>query len=171
MSAWKEVGGDIEVDACGHRNNSSEEIYPIPQLKSYLVADKKSVQLAMNTGIRQICDARNEDRFMGRVQEPRPGVEAGHIPGSLQLSFTDLLDPGNMARYKEFSEIRKIFDATGVVSGSEVIFTCGSGVTAAVLALARNHIGADEKLSAVYDGSWTEWGSDPNTPKMNVEKE
>jgi thiosulfate/3-mercaptopyruvate sulfurtransferase len=125
----------------------------------------------MTTGMRQICDARSLDRFLGRVPEPRAGLQSGHIPGSLHLSFSDVLVPGDSTRFRGFRELREVFDEAGVVAGSRVVFTCGSGVTAAVLALARNYIGAEEGLSAVYDGSWSEWGADPDLPKMRQEEE
>lgn len=166
LNAWKEAGGEIDVGPPESDIPAENSPYPVPEISSKLVANKEDVLHAMKTGIRQICDARGSDRFWGRVAEPRPGLEAGHIPGSLNLPFMNLLIAGDPTRFKNFEELRAYFDDAGVVHGSEVIFTCGSGVTAAVLALARNHIGADSNLSAVYDGSWSEWGADSSTPKV-----
>mgnify|MGYP003386092959 CR=1 FL=1 len=176
MKAWTEAGGEVEQGLCPSAHatgdSASSPPYSLSSAPSspQLVADKQAVLGAMTSGMRQIVDARSADRFHGRVTEPRPGVESGHIPGSLHLAFPAVLEEGgDSTRFKGWQELRRVFEETGVVAGSEVIFTCGSGVTAAVLALARSHSGTDERLSAVYDGSWSEWGSDSSTPKMKDE--
>ena len=168
LKAWKEAGGEVEEGPPTAQDQVG--VYPVPEsVDSRLVADKTGVLEAMSTGMRQICDARSEERFWGRVDEPRPGLEGGHIPGSLLLSFPQVLEPGDSTKFRDFKELRSAFDEAGVVAGSRVIFTCGSGVTAAVLALARTHSGALEEESSVYDGSWSEWGADTTAPKMKDE--
>jgi thiosulfate/3-mercaptopyruvate sulfurtransferase len=106
----------------------------------------------------QIVDARSPGRFAGEEPEPRPGLRAGHIPGSLNVHYRTLLNQdGTM---KPVDETRAIFEAAGVDLARPVVTTCGSGVTAAILTLALHRMG--HTRNAVYDGSWTEWGSYPD---------
>jgi thiosulfate/3-mercaptopyruvate sulfurtransferase len=94
------------------------------------------------------------------VEEPRKGLRAGHIPGSRNVPYTELLkDDGTM---KGPAELRAIFEAAGVDLKKPVITTCGSGITAAVLSLALERIG--KRDHSLYDGSWTEWGAFPTLP-------
>jgi len=98
-----------------------------------------------------VLDARSHDRFLGVQAEPREGLRSGHIPNSKSLPYISLLD-GTKMKLKE--ELEKIFSD---YQSKELIFTCGSGVTACILALAAEIVGLENK--SVYDGSWTEWGS------------
>jgi thiosulfate/3-mercaptopyruvate sulfurtransferase len=107
----------------------------------------------------QIADARPLDRFAAEVPEPRPGVRAGHMPGARSLPIGLLAENG---RLKSPEALRDVFAAAGVDPGQPVITTCGSGVTAAVISLALEAVG--NRSSKLYDGSWTEWGSAPDTP-------
>ena len=101
----------------------------------------------------QVVDARSAARFRGEAPEPRPGLRPGHMPGALNLPFDRLLTPeGGL---KPPSALAAEFDAVGVDPARPVITTCGSGVTASVLALALDVLG---RSAAVYDGSWAEWG-------------
>ena len=106
-------------------------------------------------------DVRSAGRFGGTEPEPRAGLRAGHIPGSVNLPFAQLLDPANHMVPRTAEEIERALADAGIDRAKPVIASCGSGVTACVLAFALHLIGED---AAVYDGSWTEWGGTADTP-------
>jgi len=106
-----------------------------------------------------IVDARPTERFQGEVAEPRAGLKSGHIPGSRSVPVGSVSENGVL---KSPQALREIFTQAGVDLDKPVITTCGSGITASTLALALDSIGA--KQVAVYDGSWTEWGSREDAP-------
>lgn len=109
----------------------------------------------------QLVDARGAGRFTGEEAESRPGLASGHIPGSRHLHYARLYNPDGTQRSEE--ELREAFRSAGVDLDRPVVTTCGSGMTACILALALDRLGKDDV--ALYDGSWTEWGADPATPK------
>ena len=111
-----------------------------------------------------VLDARSKARFDGTAPEPRPGLPSGHMPGTVSLPFTELLAPdGTM---KDQAALRAIFAARGADGARRLVTSCGTGVTACVLALGALRAGLPEP--AVYDGSWTEWASRPETPKATA---
>jgi len=112
------------------------------------------VREALATGSAQVVDARPAERFYGHAPEPRAGVKGGHMPGSLNLPFVDIVEHG---RLKPPDALKAEFAAHGVDLKKPIITTCGSGVTAAILALAVEEAGG--KVEGLYDGSWAEWGS------------
>ncbi|SCY78782.1 3-mercaptopyruvate sulfurtransferase [Paracoccus tibetensis] len=123
-----------------------------------LVRDVTQVAEAAKLGAASIVDARAAARFRGEAPEPRSGLRSGHIPGSRNLPFGQLFaEDGTLLRP---DQLRAAFQAAGVDLDRPVITTCGSGVTAAVLSLALARIG--HRDNALYDGSWTEWGSFPD---------
>ncbi len=122
--------------------------------QAQLVKDVTQVAAASKLRDAEIVDARGPARFRGTEPEPRPGLRAGHIPGSKNLHYATLLDPDGTMKAPE--ALRAAFEAAGVDLARPVITTCGSGVTAAILSLALEIIG--HRNHALYDGSWAEWG-------------
>ncbi len=130
------------------------------RVQNHMVRDVTQVSAAAKLQDHEIVDARSAARFRGEVEEPRPGLRSGHIPGSRNLPYTDVLtDTGTM---KSPEELKTVFEAAGIDLSKPVITACGSGVTAAILSLALERIGKTDH--ALYDGSWTEWGAFPTLP-------
>lgn len=128
--------------------------------QNQMIRDVTQVARAAKLRDHEIIDARAAERFRGDAPEPREGLRAGHIPGSRNVPFTTLLnDDGTM---KPPEALKMVFEKAGVDLSKPAITTCGSGVTAAILALALTRIGKEDH--AVYDGSWSEWGMYPDLP-------
>ncbi|MFP4450050.1 MAG: 3-mercaptopyruvate sulfurtransferase [Rhodosalinus sp.] len=128
--------------------------------QNHLVRDVTQVSAAAKLGDHEILDARSPERFRGEAPEPREGLRAGHIPGSRNLPYGDLLnEDGTM---KDEAGLRAAFAAAGVDLTKPAITTCGSGVTAAIINLALARLGKADH--ALYDGSWAEWGRFPTLP-------
>ena len=128
--------------------------------QNQMVKDVTQVSAASKLGDHEIIDARSPGRFRGEEPEPRAGLRPGHIPGSKNVCFKDLLNADQTM--KNPVEIRQIFEAAGVDFNKPAITTCGSGVTAAVLSLGLERIGKTDH--SLYDGSWSEWGMFPTVP-------
>ncbi|QBY01897.1 3-mercaptopyruvate sulfurtransferase [Rhodophyticola sp. CCM32] len=124
------------------------------QRQAHLVKDVTQVASASKLGDWQVVDARAPSRFKGAEPEARPGLRAGHIPGSLNVHYATLLNADGTMKPK--AALKAAFEDAGVDLGKRVITTCGSGVTAAILMLALERLG--HRDAALYDGSWAEWG-------------
>ncbi len=122
--------------------------------QNQLVKDVTQVAQSAKLGTAEIIDARGAPRFRGEVPEPRPGLRAGHIPGSKNVPYTTVLNPDGTL--KQGDALRAAFTDAGVDLSKPAITTCGSGVTASILALALERMG--HRNWALYDGSWSEWG-------------
>ncbi len=152
--AWKKAGYSIESIVNKKYEKGNFSATPNPKY----FCDYKTVLNAVSDTNTTILDARSIDRFYAKVDEPRKDLRSGHIPNSLSLPYSELIANGKM---KSSEEIKKIVNTLNV-KGNNLIFSCGSGVTACILALATKIIGIKNKT--VYDGSWTEWGSLHNLP-------
>jgi len=149
-----ESGEFWDVDTC---------VYQIPQFDANKVADFEEVkEIAKDynkegaEGV-QILDARSRGRWSGKDPEPRPGLSSGHMPGSISVPVSDLLDPVKKTILPG-DQLRKIFESKGVDPNRPIISSCGTGVTAAVIDAALSEAGyGEESKRRVYDGSWTEW--------------
>ncbi|MGY6695354.1 MAG: 3-mercaptopyruvate sulfurtransferase [Roseinatronobacter sp.] len=128
------------------------------QRQAHMVKDVSEVAAAVKLRDWQIVDARSADRFRGDTPEPREGLRAGHMPGALNLPFSNLLNPDKTL--KKGAALRAAFEDAGVDLDKRIITTCGSGVTAAVLSLGLEILG--HRSHSLYDGSWSEWGQFPD---------
>lgn len=122
-----------------------------------LFVDNAFVKNALTDSTYKIIDARPSGRFHGTIPEPRAGLLSGHIPHSVNLPFMDLLT--SYKTFKPISEMREIFNRLGVREKDKIIFTCGSGITACVVAFAGLMCGFSIDNIKIYDASWCEWGN------------
>ena len=156
LGTWMREGRPIE---CGGAMPRAPGGFTA-SLNPALVRDARAVLALIGTGAAQVVDARSAGRFEGTEPEPRPGLRGGHIPGSRSVPFPSLVDGGG--RMRPAAELRRLLEGAGVEPGRPVVTSCGSGVTACAVALAVEVAGMGP--AAVYDGSWTEWGSRKELP-------
>jgi thiosulfate/3-mercaptopyruvate sulfurtransferase len=123
------------------------------------VASLEDMRGIVQNGSSQIADARSAGRFEGVDPEPRPGLRGGHMPGAKSLPFTELTRDGKL---RPGEDLERAIEAAGLDLSKPIVTSCGSGVSAAIISLALETLG--HKDNRLYDGSWAEWGSLPDTP-------
>ncbi|MEH3102502.1 MAG: sulfurtransferase [Sphingomonas phyllosphaerae] len=155
FAKWKAEGRPLEQGA----PPVAPTIVEVPASGIGLL-DLAAMRALQQDGSAQIVDARSAARFTGAEADPRPGVAPGHIPGARNLPYPQLFDADGT--WKQGEALAAAFTAAGVDLDRPLAMTCGSGITASVLAFGAHLLGRE---AAVYDGSWTEWGGDPATPK------
>ncbi|MBY6187995.1 sulfurtransferase [Marinobacter hydrocarbonoclasticus] len=154
LPAWLAAGWPTEQ---GEPIEVAATVYPVPESPSGVI-DAGALLSGVRDGDVQVLDARAPGRFAGLEPEPRPGVRPGHIPGAVNLPFGELLVQGHFRPAAELSAaFVRVSDGT-----RPWVFSCGSGVTACILALAATLSGQDGWQ--VYDGSWAEWGGNHELP-------
>lgn len=158
--AWREAGLPLERGA-GRSDPLPEQRTGFSTRDDALIRDLAAVRALVDAPAEQLVDARGAPRFSGAEGDPRPGVAPGHIPGSVNLPYSRLFDADG--RWKKGEALAELFDQAGVDPARPLVFTCGSGITAAGLFFAAHTMG--RKDTALYDGSWSEYGADPATPK------
>jgi thiosulfate/3-mercaptopyruvate sulfurtransferase len=144
-----------------------EDLIPQPHPRHFTPRPNNAIlrgldQVMANLSSRreQVIDQRSAPRFAGEEAEPRPGVRAGHIPGSVNVPYSELSNEQGMLKSRE--ELVKVFSMSGVDLSRPAVTSCGSGITAAIGMLALQIAGARDV--ALYDGSWAEWGAHSSTP-------
>jgi thiosulfate/3-mercaptopyruvate sulfurtransferase len=153
--AWERGGFPIEDGP----PQTPRERHFTARMRTDLVRDIEDVRKRINAGA-PILDARPAPRFRAEAPEPRAGLRGGHMPGALNVPFATLINENGELRPS--AELEAVFKAANVDTNQSAVCSCGSGVTAAVIALALARLGKWD--AAVYDGSWTEWGGREDTP-------
>jgi thiosulfate/3-mercaptopyruvate sulfurtransferase len=156
LGKWRAEGRPLES---GVAENGGGHV--TPAAGPGIVRWKEDILANIGSGREQLVDARGSGRFTGAEPEFRPGMPSGHIPGSRNLPFGGVLNADGT--FRDAAGLRQAFADAGIDLERPVVTTCGSGVTAAVLLFAMHLLGKQDV--ALYDGSWSEWGADPATPK------
>ncbi|AUX69306.1 3-mercaptopyruvate sulfurtransferase [Porphyrobacter sp. HT-58-2] len=156
LAKWRADHRPLEIGA-----GTSDPASPVQLTGPRRVRSKADMLANLDADREQVVDARSADRVYGTGTDPVHGLPMGRIPGALNLPFTELFNPDGT--YRSTEEIRSAFENAGLDMTRPIVASCGSGVTASVLLFALHLIG--ESDFALYDGSWSEWGADPDTPK------
>jgi len=159
LPAWVAAGGETTSAA----TLLPEQVY-LGRLNSNLLADRSTLLNNCEQAECIVLDARSKGRYLGSDPEPRPGLPSGHMPHSKSLPFDSLIEHGQL---KSVDELQRIFTSLGVDQNSNVITSCGSGVTASIITLALSESG--NGMQRLYDGSWSEWASSENARVLTGE--
>jgi len=189
LKEWTEHGGELEygespdglfrmADLDWEKSTSSlkykcwKDLNDIDEHSAVVDMDDVLAVVTEKVSDSIIVDARSAGRFYGRDPEPRPGLRGGHMPGAVNVPFVSLLNPEDVTKFRPMEEVREIFIKAGIQPLDEdgsvprkVICSCGSGVTAAALAVGLEECELREKEDIyIYDGSWIDWGGNDGTP-------
>lgn len=154
LDGWKAEGRPLQSEIPSPAPGSFT-----PSFRPEKVVDIDTMKSIVETGSKQIADARSAGRFAATEQEPRQGLRCGHMPGARNLPAGSFSVSGKL---KPLPELRKAMEDAGIDINQPVVTSCGSGITAAIITLALESLGNED--NALYDGSWTEWGSRADTP-------
>ena len=157
LGKWRSEGRPMETGTGNHEAAARMDL----AIARGMLRDKAQMLANGSQREEQVVDARDAARFEGTVEDTVHNLPGGHIPGARNLPFTALLREDGT--FRPLAELRSAFEDSGIDPARPVITTCGSGVTASVLLFALHLLGAPS--AALYDGSWSEWGADPATPK------
>jgi thiosulfate/3-mercaptopyruvate sulfurtransferase len=180
LEEWELQGGVLDTTEL---SNDDERLFRLPNnweeqtpiYTYYEVKNTVDMNEMMDIVTNQsavVVDARSSGRFVGKDPEPRPGLRGGHMPHALNVPFVSLLMEADLTKFKPLHEVRQIFIEAGIKPYEEssdkekkIVCSCGSGVTAAALAVGLEECGLRRKDDIlIYDGSWIEWGGDSKTP-------
>lgn len=156
LAKWKAEGRALEIGPV-----EAEAAAPMPLKSPARIRFKADMLANIADRNEQVLDARDHGRFSGSVVDTVHNMPSGHIPGSCNLPFATLFREDGT--YKPLDELRAALDTAGIDPERPIVASCGSGVTACVLLFALHLVGRED--TALYDGSWLDWGSDPATPK------